>query len=377
MIKHIIVSIDSFKGSLSSFQANSLIEKGILSINPKLNIENIAIGDGGERSLDAIVNAMGGDFKTIESINSKGEKSYTKIGISNNTAIIDSSDIIGMNILKEKPNAYIDSSRGLGIVIKKVLDLGFEEMIFTIGGSAISELGIGMLSELGVKFYNFENKDFIPFGVNDLSNINNIDVTEFDFRIFNTKISVLSDVQNTLCGKSGATFTYGKQKGINPEDFEKVDNEMLRVAKLIQKEFNKDNIDTPMTGAAGGLGFTFMTAFNASFSQGIEKILELLNMEEKIKNVDLVITGEGSIDKQTYFGKAPIGISKLAKKYEKYCFAVTGNNCLISENYEDAFDYIFDLANGPISLEDSIRNSEELLELQGKQIGRIVKLINK
>ena len=197
-----------------------------------------------------------------------------------------------------------------------------------------------------------------------------------DERLKSKKFTILSDVQNPLCGKDGATFTYGGQKGLKEKDFVKVDNEINRVASIIQNAFNKENIEKSMAGAAGGLGFAFMTVFNADFYNGIEKVLEMIDMESKIKNANLVITGEGKIDRQTYFGKAPIGISNLARKHGKYCFAVTGSNGLVNENYSDAFDYIFDLSNGPMTLEESMKNAEKLIEIQGRQIGRIVGLMN-
>lgn len=214
-------------------------------------------------------------------------------------------------------------------------------------------------------------------GANSLKEISSIDLSGIDKRIYHTQFSILSDVQNRLCGETGATYIFGKQKGLLDRDFGKIDNEMFRVAKLMEKELDKTTIDKKMTGAAGGLGFTFMTVFNSTFYNGIEKTLEMIDIENKIKNSDLIITGEGIMDSQTYFGKAPIGISKLAKKHDKYCFAVTGNNYLVYYEYQDAFDYIFDLANGPIILDNSIKNTGNLLKLQGKQIARIVNLINK
>ncbi|WP_282925912.1 glycerate kinase [Helcococcus kunzii] len=377
MINNILIALDSFKGSVSSKDANSYLAEGIQGVNSQLNIDMVAIGDGGEGTLDSLIESLNGDIKIVEAVNSKGEKIDSKIGILGNTAIIESSDIIGLNRLIGEPNAYTDSSKGLGLVIKQALDLDFEEIIITLGGSAINDLGVGMLYALGVKFYNFNSVEFEPIGANSLSEIYSIDFSGIDKRIYHTQFSILSDVQNSLCGQKGATYIFGKQKGLLDRDFGKIDNEVFRVAKLMEKELDKTTIDKKMTGAAGGLGFTFMTVFNSTFYNGIEKTLEMIDIENKIKNSDLIITGEGSMDSQTYFGKAPIGISKLAKKYDKYCFAVTGNNDLVDYEYQDAFEYIFDLANGPISLENSIKNTGNLLKLQGKQVARIVNLINK
>lgn len=376
MIKNILISIDSFKGCISSKEANERVKNGIIQIDNNLNISTIPIGDGGEGTLDAIISTVPAKITKINTINSKSIPIETNIAITKDFAIIESADIIGLNRLKSAPDAYNDSSKGLGIVIKKILDLPIDEIVIPIGGSAINDLGVGTLYELGARFYNKEGKEFEPRGANDLSKIHFVNFSYLEKKLKSKKFTILSDVQNPLCGKDGATFTYGGQKGIKEEDFEKIDNEMRRVAKLMQSAFNMENVDKPMSGAAGGLGFAFMTIFNADFYNGIEKVLEMIDMESKIKNADLIITGEGKIDKQTYFGKAPIGISNLARKYDKYCFAVTGSNGLVNENYSDAFDYIFDLTNGPMTLEESMKNAEKLMEIQGRQIGKIVGLMN-
>lgn len=375
MINQILISIDSFKGSLSSSRANEAIKNGILSLNKDLKIITIPIGDGGEGTLEALVSVIPSKLTKISTVNSENHPIETNIAITKDFVIIESSDIIGLNRLKSAPDAYNDSSKGLGIVIKKALEMSIEEIIIPIGGSAINDLGVGMLYELGARFYN-KDKSFEPRGTNDLSKIYSIDFSKMDERLKSKKFTILSDVQNPLCGKDGATFTYGGQKGLKEKDFVKVDNEINRVASIIQNAFNKENIEKSMAGAAGGLGFAFMTIFNADFYNGIEKVLEMIDMESKIKNANLVITGEGKIDRQTYFGKAPIGISNLARKHGKYCFAVTGSNGLVNENYSDAFDYIFELTYGPMTLEESMKNAEKLIEIQGRQIGRIVGLMN-
>lgn len=376
MIKNVLIALDSFKGSISSSDANTMIEKGIKSINPQLNIEKVSIGDGGEGTLDSLVYALKGKFKTIKSINSKNQNIDTKLGILGDKIIIESSDVIGLNRIDTNPDAYNDTSKGLGLVIKQALDLNPSEIILALGGSAINDLGLGMLESLGVEFFDENGEKISPSGTNDLHKIFDINFKNLDSRIKQKKFTILSDVQNTLCGEKGATFTYGRQKGIMEDDFIEIDNHINRIAKIIDSYFGKSNIDEKMTGSAGGLGFIFMTVFNSKFYNGIEKILEMINMEEKISCVDLVITGEGSIDFQTYFGKAPVGISNLSKKKGKLCFAVTGRNGMI-ENYDNLFDYIFSLSNYPMSLEESLVNVGYLLEMQGKQICRIINLINK
>ncbi|WP_311488124.1 glycerate kinase [uncultured Helcococcus sp.] len=376
MIKNVLISLDSFKGSISSKEANIQLQKGIESINPQLNIKCVPIGDGGEGTIESIIEELNGDIKTIKSVNSKNKPIDVSIGLVGDKIFIESSNIIGLDRLTEKPDAYVDSSRGLGIVIEKALEYSPSEIIVTLGGSAISDMGIGMLDYLGSNFYNKEGVKFSPKGTDDLKKIHRLDFIDLEKEIFNTKFTILSDVENTLLGKNGCIFTYGEQKGLDRKDFEDIDKEIARISSMMEEELGKKFSEYKFSGAAGGLGFAFMSIFKARSFSGIEKILEITKIEEKIITSDLIITGEGSMDLQTYHGKAPIGISNLAKKHNKLCFAVTASNNLINENYEEYFDYIFNLQNKPLDLDYSIRNTSELLYLQGKQIARIIELIN-
>lgn len=377
MIKNVLISLDSFKGSISSKEANIQLQKGIESINPQLNIKCVPIGDGGEGTIESIIEELNGDIKTITSVNSKNKPIDVSVGLVGDKIFIESSNVIGLDRLTEKPNAYVDSSRGLGIVIEKALEYNPSEIIVTLGGSAISDMGIGMLDYLGANFYYKDGVKFSPKGTDDLKNIHSLDFIDLNNEVFNTKFTILSDVENTLLGKNGCIYVYGEQKGLNKKDFNAIDKEIFRVSSMMEEEIGKEFSKAKFSGAAGGLGFAFLSIFRASAFSGIERILEITKIEEKIINSDLIITGEGSMDLQTYHGKAPIGISNLAKKHNKLCFAVTASNNLINENYEENFDYIFNLQNKPLDLNYSIRNTSELLYLQGKQIARIIELINK
>ena len=377
MIKNVLISLDSFKGSISSKEANIQLQKGIESINPQLNIKCVPIGDGGEGTIESIIEELDGDIKMITSVNSKDNPIDVSIGLVGDKIFIQSSNIIGLDRLTEKPNAYVDSSRGLGIVIEKALEYNPSEIIVTLGGSAISDMGIGMLDYLGANFYDKDSVKFSPKGTDGLINIHSLDFIDLNNEVFNTKFTILSDVENTLLGKNGCIYVYGEQKGLNKKDFNAIDKEISRVSSMIEEEIGKEFSNAKFSGAAGGLGFAFMSIFNARSFSGIEKILEITKMEDKIIKSDLIITGEGSMDLQTYHGKAPIGISNLAKKHNKLCFAVTASNNLINENYEEYFDYIFNLQNKPMDLDSSIKYSSELLYYQGRQVARIINLINK
>lgn len=376
MIKNVLISLDSFKGSISSKEANIQLQKGIESINPQLNIKCVPIGDGGEGTIESIIEELNGDIKTITSVNSKNKPIDVSIGLVDDKIFIESSNVIGLDRLTEKPNAYVDSSRGLGIVIEKALEYSPSEIIVTLGGSAICDMGIGMLNYLGVNFYNDKGEKFSPNGTNDLTKIKDLDFKDINKKIYDIKFTIFSDVENILTGTNGCIYTYGEQKGISKNDFKMVDKEISRVSSIIENKIGKNFSKTKFSGAAGGLGFSFMSIFNAEAFSGIEKILEITKIEEKIIQSDLVITGEGSMDFQTYNGKAPIGILKLSKKHKKLCFGVTACNDLIDEDYSEYFDYIFNLQNKPMDLYYSIKNSSELLYFQGKQIARIINLMN-
>ncbi|NLZ53980.1 MAG: glycerate kinase, partial [Thermoanaerobacteraceae bacterium] len=228
--------------------------------------------------------------------------------------------------------------------------------------------GVGMAQALGIRFLDKEGNQ-IGFGGGELYKITKIDTSWLDQRIKDTIITIASDVKNTLCGPNGASAVYGPQKGATPEMVEILDMNLKHFAFIIQKQLGKDILNIPGAGAAGGLGAALIAFFDAELNSGIELVMELVKLEEKIKDADVVITGEGSTDYQTLYGKVPLGLAKIAKKHNKPVVCISG---ALEKGYDKLYDEginaFFSIVNRPMSLEEAINMSDELLERISKDI---------
>jgi len=364
----IIVAPDSFKGSLTSIQAANAIEKGIKKAaqNYKEPVEVIKVpmADGGEGTVEAIVSANGGRIITTQVLDPLGREVDSFFGVlPDNTAVIEMAAASGINLLSEdERNPMKTTTYGTGQLIKKALDYGCKRIIIGIGGSATNDGGVGMAQALGIRFLDKEGNQ-IGFGGGELYKIEEIDTSSLDPRINDTIITIASDVKNTLCGPNGASAVYGPQKGATPEMVETLDRNLKHFAAVIQKQFNIDILNVPGSGAAGGLGASLMGFLGAKFCMGIKLVMELVQLEEKIKNADLVITGEGSTDYQTMFGKVPFGIAKIAKQHHKPVICISGAlGRGYEELYNEGINAFFSILNKPMSLEEAMNNTEILLE---------------
>lgn len=365
----IIIASDSFKGSATSKEVANYIEKGIKKFYKKeLEIIKIPIADGGDGTVEAIIEGTDGEYKYLEVFDPLRKTIQAKFGIFKNTAILEMAEAAGINLLKkEELNPYITSTFGVGQMLKKILDLGIKNIYIGLGGSATNDGGAGMLSALGAKFYDI-NKNEIGYTPIELEKLDRIDLKNLDKRLLETKITILSDVNNPLYGKNGASYIYGPQKGATPEMIEKLDNILKNYAEKINTNIGKDYSNEKGSGAAGGLGFALRSICNAEFKQGIMEIIKILNFENRIKNSDLIITGEGRIDNQSVNGKTPIGIAKLAKKYNIPVIAVVGSSDInLDEIYKNGIDLVIDVINEPISLEEAMTNTEKLIEFAGEK----------
>ncbi len=373
----IIVAPDSFKGSLTSIQAANAIEKGIKKAaqNYKKPVEVIKVpmADGGEGTVESVISAVGGDIISTKVIDPLGREIDSFFGIlPDNTAIIEMAAASGLNLLSEKErNPMKTTTYGTGQLIKKALDYGCKEIIIGIGGSATNDGGVGMAQALGIRFLDKEGNQ-IAFGGGELYKIEEIDTSSLDPRINDTIITIASDVKNTLCGPNGASAVYGPQKGATPEMVETLDRNLKHFAAVIQKQFNIDILNVPGSGAAGGLGASLMGFLGAKFCMGIKLVMELVQLEEKIKNADMIITGEGSTDYQTLFGKVPLGIAKIAKKHNKPVVCISGSlGKGYEELYQEGIEALFSIVNRPMSLEEAMSKVEQLLERIARDVFRM------
>ncbi|KUK07936.1 MAG: Glycerate kinase, partial [Caldanaerobacter subterraneus] len=340
-------------------------------------IVKVPMADGGEGTVESLVDATGGKiiktnvkdplFRDIESF-------YGILG-DGKTAVIEMAAASGLYLLKDyERNPMITTTYGTGQLIKDALDRGCRRFIIAIGGSATNDGGAGMATVLGVKFYDKDGRE-IGLGGGALSKIYSIDTSNLDYRLKECRFIVACDVANPLIGENGASRVYGPQKGATKEMVEVLDKNLEHYGKLLEKYFNKKIIDVPGSGAAGGLGAGLMAFLNAQLKNGIEIIIETLKLEEKIKEADIVISGEGKIDFQTAFGKTISGIAKLCKKHNKPLIVIAGTVEDIENLYEIGVSSIFSIVEKPMSLEDAIKNAPTLLEKSAERIFRLIKAI--
>lgn len=366
----IVVAPDSFKGSLTAIEVAGGIEQGIREIFPEAEIIKIPIADGGEGTVQCLVNATGGKILREKVIGPLGEEVLASYGIlgDKKTAVIEMAEASGLTLVPEnKRNPLITTTYGIGQLIRAALDQGCRKMIIGIGGSATNDGGAGMVQALGAKLLDKEEKE-IGFGGGELKKISRIDIRHMDKRLSDTKILVASDVTNPLCGARGASRVYGPQKGATPEMAEELDKSLAHFAKMIKRDLNKDIKDMPGAGAAGGLGASLIAFLDAELRPGIDIVIEVVKLEEAIKGADLVITGEGKIDSQTIYGKAPIGVAKIAKKYNIPVIAIAaliGYDADIVHQY--GIDNLIKVSEPPVSLTEPKSKKIQLIKKSIKQ----------
>jgi len=361
----IIVAPDSFKESLSAKAVASAISKGILKVLPKAEIMQIPISDGGEGLLDALVEVLGGKrlsvfVKDPLLRNIKAEYAIIENG---KTAIIEMAQASGLVLLKESEKSPLHTSTyGTGQLILDALDRGCTKIIIGIGGSATNDGGMGMVKALGGKFVNRNNQD-IGHGGKALADLYKIDLSEFDKRIANCKIITACDVTNPLTGVNGASIVYGGQKGGTAEELRSLDNNLIHYASIIRKNLKIEVETIKGAGAAGGMGAALLAFFDAKLVDGIDLILKTLRLEEHIINSDLIITGEGKIDKQTLNGKAIVGLARIAKINKVPLIAIAGK---LGEGIEPLHNKgihaIFSIIDQPMKLSMALKNADKLIE---------------
>lgn len=325
--KRVVIVIDSFKGSLSSIEAGNAAGEGVLKACPSAEVKICPLADGGEGTVEALVNGMGGEMQFLTVTGPLGEPVESSYGMikESKTAVIEMASAAGITLVpKERRNPLHTTTYGVGEMIRDAIGKGCRHFIVGIGGSSTNDGGIGMLQALGFSFRNKagEEAGFGAAGLRDLAAISRENVVaelkECSFRI-------ACDVTNPLCGNQGCSAIFGPQKGATPEMAEDMDQWLEQYAALAKEVFPEADVTYPGTGAAGGLGFAFLTFTNAVLESGIQIVLEETKLEEQIRDADLVITGEGRLDGQTAMGKAPVGVAKLGKKYGKPVIAFAGS----------------------------------------------------
>ena len=328
MDKRILVIPDSFKDSISSNEFCDITKTAIQKINHACVVDCIPIGDGGEGSLDSFKLIKDYTFKTMlvkNPINKLVKATYC-INKKTKTGIIELAQASGIQLVPtELRNPTKTTSYGTGQLIEKIISEGMKKIILFIGGSATNDVGIGMLDALGFSFRDYGNKK-LAASVKNLNKIYKIEKSPIYDSIKKIKFIVACDVANPLIGPSGATQTFGKQKGASDKDLRQLEENVIHFSKIVTKEFERNYTKHDGAGAAGGVGFAALSFLNAEFEGGFKLISKLLNLKDKIKkgNYDYIITGEGCIDEQTQYGKLLKHVADLGKKYSTPVIAFTG-----------------------------------------------------
>lgn len=366
----VVIAIDSLKGSLSSVDAGNAIKEGVLEVCPDAEVVVKPLADGGEGTIEALVQGMKGIEYKIEVHGPLGKKVTASYGIieeGEKTAIIEMAQAAGITLVsKQERNPLYTTTYGVGEIIKDAIHRGCRKFIVGIGGSATNDAGVGMMQALGYKFYDVDG-NLLGLGGQILDKIHRIDQTEALKELSECSFKVACDVDNPLYGKNGASYIYGPQKGATEEIVKILDDGLINLSKVVNNTYE----NTPGAGAAGGLGYGFMTFLGGKLESGIDIILKEINLEEDIKDADVVVTGEGRLDAQTIMGKAPIGVAKLAKKYSKKVIALGGS--LTNDAYkvnEHGIDAVFSIVNEPMTLEKAMESevAKFNLKMTAKQI---------
>lgn len=372
----ILFAPDSFKGTMSSMRVIELLADAAKRTFPDSQLVTVPIADGGEGTVEALVTAAGGQYRTVNVTGPLGEKVSAVYGvIGGKTAVIEMAQASGIMLLKEEEkNPLHTTTYGTGELIKAALDHGIRRLVIGIGGSATNDGGIGAAQALGVRFLDRNTSD-VGYGGRNLCNIARIDVSNMDPRIKECEISVICDVSNPLTGPAGATYVYGPQKGAGKECLELLESGMENYLQVIKQCIGMDMNQVPGSGAAGGLGAAMVAFFGARLKSGIDTILDFVDFESLLKDVDLVVTGEGKIDSQSAYGKVPVGIAKRCKSKGIKVIAIAG--CM-GKDARRVFDYGIDsimvTVNNNLSLEEALLRAGEDLFDAADRMFRLIKL---
>lgn len=373
----VVISIDSLKGSLTSMEAANAIKNGILKVNEEYEVVIKPLADGGEGTVDALVEGMNGQAIITEVTGPVKEKVKAKYGIlkETNTAIMEMAQAAGFALVPtELKNPLYTTTYGVGEMIKEAMAKGCRNFIVGIGGSATNDAGVGMLQALGFEFYD-ENDNLVGLGGQVLNRIKRINTSNRIKELDECNFKIACDVNNPLYGENGAAYIYGPQKGATPEIVKLLDEGLINFAEVVKKDLDKDIAQVPGVGAAGGLGFAFLGFLNSKLESGIKIILDEINLDEAVKEADIVITGEGRLDNQTAMGKAPIGVAKVAKKYGAKVIAIAG--CTTDDAIkcnEEGIDAYFSIVNSAMTIEEAIKkeNAIKNMTLTTTQIFRLI-----
>lgn len=377
----IVAAIDSFKGSLSTFESGAAVKEAAERVFGNVQVKICPLADGGEGTVNAVACGNGGKLCRAAVQGPLGQPVDAEYGVAGDTAIIEMSAAAGITLIGEdERNPLLTTTYGVGELISYAIrENGCRKFIVGIGGSATNDGGVGMLSALGFKFLDRKDRE-IPMGASGLASLDRIITDGAMPELAECEFHIACDVKNPLCGENGCSAIYGPQKGATEQMIKDMDGWLGHYAELTAKVIGRDHRDLPGAGAAGGLGFAFVSYLGGSLESGIGLVMREIGLERELSDADLVITGEGRLDSQSCMGKAPVGVAQAAKKHGKtviaFCGSAADDAALCNEYGIDAF---FPIVQAPTTLADAMNkeNAYRNLMATAEQTFRLIRSIQK
>ena len=372
----VIISPQSFKGSVSALAAAKAIERGVLAAEPEAQTVLVPVADGGDGTLDALVDSTGGQIFRSTVIGPLGRTLEAMWGVMGDgeTAVVEMARASGLALVPQKQrDPRITTTHGTGQIIKEALERGFNRMIVCLGGSATNDGGTGMATALGARFLDAEGGP-IPAGGAALARLASIDAGGLHQGLAGATIVGATDVTNPLCGPTGASAIFGPQKGASPEVVAELDAALLNFARVVCRDLGQDVAELPGAGAAGGLGAGLIAFAEAELRSGIDMVCDVLGFDGYLEGANLVITGEGQADQSTIYDKAPVGVARRAQLQNVPTVLLAGSLGPGHEQlYQHGISGVICIADRPMSFSQSLQRTEELLEAAAHRTVRLLR----
>lgn len=368
---------DSFKGSLTATEVCAALEEGLRRVWPDAEIVSVPMADGGEGTVESLVDATGGEIVEVDATGPLGEKVKAFVGIlgDRKTAVIEMAAASGLPLVPMgKRDPMTATTWGTGDLIRAALDAGCRRFIIGIGGSATNDGGAGMAQALGARLLDADGKEIGPGGA-ELARLVRIDVSRMDRRLAMAEFAVASDVDNPLTGPDGASAVYGPQKGATPEMVQVLNAALANYASVIRRDLRIDVEGIPGAGAAGGLGAGLVAFLGARLQPGVEIVVEATGLREKTSGADLVITGEGRIDFQTLYGKTPMGVARVAAEYGVPVAVLAGSVADDARGlYDHGIDALMSVVKGPCTLDVAVGRAYANVADAAESLARLIEI---
>ena len=373
----IVIAPQAFKGSISALEVARAMGEGVRRVLADAEMVLVPVADGGDGTLETLVEATGGELRESEVTGPLGEKITARWGAlgDGNTAVIEMARTSGLALAPlDRRDPLRATTQGLGEAIRDALDAGYRSFIVGIGGSATNDAGAGMAQALGARMLDVAGDD-LPVGGAALAGLDRIDMSGLDSRIGQSRLSVACDVNNPLTGPEGASAVYGPQKGATPDMVAQLDAALAHMSDVAKRDIGADINDVPGAGAAGGLGGGLIAFLNGSLRPGVDIVLDAVGLDNHLESADLVITGEGCLDYQTVYDKAPIGVARRAKARGIPVIAISGS---LGERHTEVHRHGIDAASAithaPMGLDESSARAHELIAAATEQALRFMKV---